>query len=251
MIGRTLQKILRVIPPQPYGGIDNMAVDQALLDTNDDSPVLRFYTWDVPTLSLGYFQSYAQRQTNGESLAIPCVRRASGGGAIVHDQELTYSFSWVRQSTSDLSGETAYEQMHGVIISALASFGIQTMTFLQSAAKPKPESEFLCFRRRTEQDIVLAGYKIAGSAQRRGRVRRLQHGSILLRASKHAPQLPGLFELSSKMIPVSELADRITEGLATGLGLSVHPSQLSDREVRESKTISAEKFGVFGWLHRR
>jgi lipoate-protein ligase A len=251
MFDSTQQSILRVIPPQPYGGIDNMAIDQALLDTNDDSPVLRFYTWDAPTLSLGYFQSLDQRQMHDESLAIPCVRRASGGGAIVHDQELTYSFSWARQSTSDLSGDMAYEQMHDVIINALASFGIQTMTFLQSAAKPKPESEFLCFRRRTEQDIVLAGYKVAGSAQRRGRARRLQHGSILLRASKHAPQLPGLFDLSSKMILVSELADRIAQGLATRLGLSVHSSQLSDREVRESRLISAEKFGDVGWLHRR
>jgi lipoate-protein ligase A len=252
MIDTSSVKHLRVILPEPHGGIENMAIDQALLEaTGDDLPVLRFYTWAVPTLSLGYFQSSADRNLHRASGSIDCVRRASGGGAIVHDHELTYSLSWIRNTSADLSGELAYERMHRVIMDAISAFGIRTTTFLQSAGEPKPESEFLCFRRRTDQDIVLAGYKIAGSAQRRGRLRSLQHGSILLRASEHAPELPGLFELSSKTIPILDLADRIAEGLATQLGLSIRQTTLAEAQKRESVRIAAERFGDPGWLHRR
>ena len=76
-------------------GAWNMAVDEALLESaaTNNSMTLRLYAWSEPTLSLGYFQRYEDRRLHPESLACTCTRRSSGGGAILHDRELTYSLS--------------------------------------------------------------------------------------------------------------------------------------------------------------
>ena len=78
-----------------FGAAENMAIDQAILNSVSRTgvPVLRFYQWAEPTLSLGYFQGVAARAAHGHSDSICCVRRTTGGGAIVHDRELTYSVS--------------------------------------------------------------------------------------------------------------------------------------------------------------
>ncbi len=81
--------LLLLDPPAP--GAWNMAVDEALLE---DAALerrcwLRFYRWQEPTLSLGYFQSYADRRQHPASSGCPAVRRTSGGGAILHDAEVT------------------------------------------------------------------------------------------------------------------------------------------------------------------
>src|SRR6185295_18138238 len=84
---------MRLLIDPPGGGAWNMAVDEALLETaaTTGQATLRFYQWQEPTLSLGYFQSVADRQQHAASLDCPVVRRASGGGAILPDRELTYS----------------------------------------------------------------------------------------------------------------------------------------------------------------
>src|SRR5262245_32066382 len=86
---------VRLIIDPPQKGAWNMAVDQALLESAAASGgvALRFYQWSEPTLSLGYFQPIAARSEHPPSLHSPVVRRASGGGAILHDRELTYSIA--------------------------------------------------------------------------------------------------------------------------------------------------------------
>ena len=80
---------------EPASGAWNMALDEALLESAGDDPMatLRFYRWSEPTLSLGYFQRSAERAAHIASRDCPLVRRASGGGAILHDAELTYSLT--------------------------------------------------------------------------------------------------------------------------------------------------------------
>ena len=86
---------IRLLHDPPAAGAWNMAVDEALLETAADSGVatLRFYQWNEPTLSLGYFQAATDRDQHPASRDCPLVRRASGGGAILHDRELTYSMA--------------------------------------------------------------------------------------------------------------------------------------------------------------
>ena len=85
----------RLISLATAGAAENMAIDQSILDSVSRTgiPVLRFYQWAEPTLSLGYFQGLSARAAHVQSNSIGCVRRTTGGGAIVHDQELTYSIT--------------------------------------------------------------------------------------------------------------------------------------------------------------
>jgi len=85
----------RLIVDRPAPGAWNMAVDEALLDAAVEQGVaaLRFYQWSEPTLSLGYFQRHADRDSHAASHDCTLVRRQSGGGAILHDRELTYSLT--------------------------------------------------------------------------------------------------------------------------------------------------------------
>src|SRR4051794_22517252 len=85
----------RLIVDSPADGAWNMALDEALLIDAETSGVasLRFYSWREPTLSLGYFQRHTDRAGHAASAGCLLVRRASGGGAILHDRELTYSIA--------------------------------------------------------------------------------------------------------------------------------------------------------------
>src|SRR5437868_3979467 len=89
---------LRLIIDSPGDGAWNMAVDEALLETaaNTNQATLRLYQWRQPTLSLGYFQLAADRAQHAASAACLLIRRPSGGGAILHDRELTYSIALPR-----------------------------------------------------------------------------------------------------------------------------------------------------------
>ncbi|HEY1784986.1 MAG TPA: lipoate--protein ligase family protein, partial [Pirellulales bacterium] len=82
----------RLLVDAPASGAWNMAVDEALVDDAAERGTcwLRFYGWSEPTLSLGYFQGHAERLVHRPSRHCPLVRRASGGGAILHDAEITY-----------------------------------------------------------------------------------------------------------------------------------------------------------------
>src|SRR5262245_10595361 len=85
----------RLVVDPPASGVWNMAVDEALIDDVADGGLatLRFYQWNEPTLSLGYFQPYAARMGHAASASAAVVRRLSGGGALLHDRELTYALA--------------------------------------------------------------------------------------------------------------------------------------------------------------
>lgn len=203
-----------------------MAVDEVLLDeaASGEGLVLRTYAWAEPTLSIGYFQDASERLAHPASLACPLVRRLTGGGAIVHDRELTYSVVLPADDPLARTRERLYREFHESLIECLADWSIEAMVWGKAGeASPAP---FLCFQRRTELDVVLGPGKIAGSAQRRRRAAVLQHGSILLQRSTAAPELPGLYDLSSCRIEIDQFADAWLHRLSVRLGWSWRPWEL-------------------------
>src|SRR5262245_3748574 len=112
---------LRLLIDPPASGAWNMAVDEALLETaaTEGLPTLRFYEWERPTLSLGYFQSAADRVHHAASRECPVVRRASGGGAIVHDRELTYSIAVPQANPRSAAAAELYDSFHETLVQAL------------------------------------------------------------------------------------------------------------------------------------
>ncbi|MEM1070301.1 MAG: biotin/lipoate A/B protein ligase family protein [Planctomycetota bacterium] len=234
--------------------VENMSIDQALLEITGNTrvPTLRLYTWCEPTLSLGYFQKRGDRQTHQDSLSIDAVRRSTGGGAIVHHHELTYSLFLPIEPTSG-SQRRLYSQVHKVIAAALKAFGVTAVPFrmLGQSTSDSPNDPFLCFQRRTDEDLIVSGYKILGSAQRKSRGAVLQHGSLLLRSSPWSPQLPGIGELTGHFIPVAEIADRVSKGIAKRMGWDWEPHPISTEERKHAERISESKFGSPQWYERR
>ncbi len=183
-----------------------MAIDDALLERsgNAGQVLLRLYSWSVPTLSLGYFQKCEDRHSHCESTDLPLVRRATGGGAIVHHQEITYSLA-IPQTVNDLgAAPEIYDTVHSSIVSWLGKLGLVASQWTETIAlkrhasqiESKPtEPSFLCFQRRSSGDVVASGFKVLGSAQRRSKLAVLQHGSLLFFRSPKAPQLPGVGDL--------------------------------------------------------
>jgi lipoyl(octanoyl) transferase len=249
---------LLIDPPAP--GTWNMAVDETLLETAAATghATLRLYEWDEPTLSLGYFQAVADRQQHAPSRDCPLVRRASGGGAILHDRELTYSIVLPQREARWSGPGELYDIVHQTLIAAFRELGIETelvgavMANCRSgggsARRPEP---FLCFQRRTCSDIVYDGAKIVGSAQRRRRGAVLQHGSILLAKSRFAPELPGIEELAGITVRPADLRGPWTRRLATRLGVSFYDGELEPDEKQQAESVRRGRFAAAEYLRRR
>ena len=243
----------RVLPLHAGGPAENMAVDQALLESVDRgaAPTLRLYGWREPTLSLGYFQKLDDRRRHRESETIGCVRRATGGGAIVHHHEMTYSLALTVSGRQSGGRVELYHQVHQAALEALRTLGVVAATHAAAAGPLGEPSSFLCFQRRTSVDLVLGGYKVLGSAQRRGRRAVLQHGSLLLKASRFAPQLPGVSDLVSRPVAAGEVAGALSERLGETLQLAWSAGELTEGERRRAGEIERERFASDTWHRRR
>jgi len=254
-----LNKIRLIIDP-PMSGVTNMARDEALLSlaAKTGNTTLRFYQWEEPTVSLGYFQSHRDREHHETSLHCPWVRRATGGGAIVHANELTYSF--VVPTSNQLPGAApwCYEQFHQTFVKAISD-RIE-LTRCQTTQKQTPEP-FLCFQRRYEND-VLASYesegqstaKVMGSAQRRRDGALLQHGSILLSRCDEAPELVGVNDLATSFpdeLNPSDLISAWSPELEETLKCSLVDTQFSIREAEIAKKFEVERFANSRWNEKR
>jgi len=229
-----------------------MAVDEVLLEAAAMGiAALRFYRWSEPTLSLGYFQNYADRESHAGSRKCPVVRRASGGGAILHDQEITYSLAVPVAQRTAKTATALYDTVHGALIAALALWKVRAVRCCDVPPRQASDQPFLCFQRRAQGDVLLDGAKICGSAQRRRGGAILQHGSLLLRASKAAPELPGLVEVSGANFDEAELLAAWLAVLAERMDLALTPARLSADESGQATLLAREKYQAEKWTRRR
>lgn len=243
----------RLIVDAPLSGVWNMAVDEVLLEeaAERDLATLRFYEWSEATLSLGYFQSYEDRLGHKDSRDCPIVRRQSGGGAIVHDQELTYTLALPASVPMARDAQTLYEAVHRSLLDALAEWQI-VARLCQSPAKVAPHAEpFLCFERRSSGDVLLGESKICGSAQRRNRGAVVQHGSVLLAKSTSAQRLAGIAELSGVRLKPAQLIATWQPRLSREVGLELTAGRLDAAVQRQVSTLAVEKYDMQRWTRRR
>ena len=241
----------RLLIDPPAEGAWNMAVDEALLEAAESRGQwsLRFYRWSEPTLSLGYFQSIRELGDRWRSTAL--VRRASGGGAIMHDAELTYSLVVPPNAPLARQPLRLYRAVHLGVIAALAEYGIDAKLYPTPCAAPPKNQPLLCFERRSAGDILVGEAKICGSAQRRRRGAVLQHGSIVLGTSPSAPQIVGLNELAAARIDPLQLADALAVELSSRLNLALENRGLSDDEADRAEFIASQTYRTTDWLRRR
>src|SRR5439155_12636113 len=133
-----------------------------------------------------YFQPAAARLADSRLAALPFVRRPSGGAALIHDREVTYALA-VPPDAHWHGGGPWMAQMHCIIAVALAQIGVPVV----HPSTLRRDGDILCFQQFTPVDLLCGGHKIVGSAQRKYRRALMQHGSVLLEHSPHAPALPG------------------------------------------------------------
>lgn len=230
-----------------------MAVDELLLGWSAEQGgcCWRFYGWAEPTLSLGYFQESADRRRHPASRDCPAVRRLTGGGAIVHDAELTYSLVLPGGHPLAARRGRLYQTVHTGLIAALADLGVRATLFTQSDYRQRDEEPFLCFQRRAPGDVLVGRTKIAGSAQRRRRGAVLQHGSVLLRGSHAAPELPALEDVAQTCPAPEELAEAWLGKLADRLAGRWIEDPLSAAERHRAAVLVESRYTLPGWIELR
>ncbi len=176
--------VLKVIPYQKYSGLENMAIDRLLVErvVEWQTPVIRFYGWNPWCLSLGRHQSVTEVDREAlKQRGFDLVRRPTGGSAILHARELTYSFVMPRQPGMD--HHEMYEWLHLHLAAALNEAGYPVEL---STASPRGNylkgnvDVFACFNRKAKSEIHYKGKKVVGSAQKIYQEAILQHGSLMI-----------------------------------------------------------------------
>lgn len=239
---------VRLLPLAAADGPHNMAADEVLLrSATAGIASLRFYTWSAPTLSLGYFQPAADRLKDPRLTALPYVRRPSGGHALVHHHELTYALALPERSPD--AARAWLGRMHGAVHSALRSLGAGK--WVTSSAGEGIRERFLCFERFAESDLICAGFKLAGSAQRRQRHALLQHGAVLLARSEYAPSLPGLLEATGLRRTPEEVARAVADVFPRDTGFELREGDWTGAERATAEELAAARYSQPAWNAKR
>ena len=247
----------RLIIDQARDGVSNMAIDEAILTAVGQSnapPTLRFYRWSGPTISLGHFQEHAQAaQLSQPFSSLPLVRRITGGGAILHDAELTYSLILPADHhlARNCSPGTLYQAVHRAFIAVLTCLGLPARIRGGRPPSSGQRGPFFCFERANPSDVMVNGKKIVGSAQRRTLKSLLQHGSLMLENPLGQPGVATVAEFHLANPPGADaLAAAWAQQLALTLHLELTPGQLNETEIALLDPLK-RKYASDHWTKRR
>lgn len=176
----------RLLEYKADNGKFNMEYDLHLVNNvQSDVPILRFYGWTPYCISLGANQSFSDINTKlADAHGIDIVKRPTGGRAILHAEELTYSV--VMPNVNNLSGKILYDDISNALVSGLRKFNSELANVELENINPNFKellnnpSGSLCFASAAKSEIKFNGKKLVGSAQRKLGDTILQHGSILI-----------------------------------------------------------------------
>lgn len=239
-----------------------MALDESMLNYSIGSSVtsLRFYSWIKPTLSIGRNQKISDVNLSElKDKKIDLVRRPTGGSAVLHDDELTYSIA-MRIPSGSFSGiaETC-RMIHGAISEALQNLKINTEFAEPTSTAPKI-SDPVCFSIPSQTELLIRGKKVVGSAQMRRNGYLMQHGSIPFSAKTEL--LPKLFnnttckaENLSKGIALKDKIQDFKKLFGERLGqlIKCRPEygEYSLEEEINAEMLEKEKYNTKNWTERR
>lgn len=231
----------RLLLSGPQPPFLNMAIDAYLLHAG--MPTFRVYEWITSTLSLGYFQPYPQENFFKNFPAeTPIVRRMTGGGAIFHHQELTFSWVIPYSQTFPKKIEASYERIHSFLIQSFAQLGYT----LSLRGGHTEEQDFFCYNRQNPYDLLWNHKKLIGCAQRRTKDAFLHHGSI--------PYGKNPIYSEWNYLPEPKLAQRwipaIKEILQTALSIELEEQPLSPQEEDDCQSF-VKQFQSSSYLKRR
>jgi lipoate-protein ligase A len=242
----------RLLYTEPLDGIDNMAFDHALLAraARTGESVLRVYSWRAPTISFGRHQrtvgAYDRCEVARRGLA--AVRRPTGGRAVLHAREATYSV------TAPVARplRATYAAINHLLLDALRRLGVHAA--LAPAARPPRPDGAPCFDAATEGEIVIGARKLAGSAQWRDGGAILQHGSILIDDDQGllGPSLSPpttLRDALGRSPAVSEIAEALFEAARATRDVEAEPLAI-DGAFRADAEVFRAHYADEGWTWR-
>ena len=237
----------------------NMGLDEAVLEsvaTGAQLPTLRLYGWNPAAISLGYFQKM-EEEVDVEACrraGVDIVRRITGGGAVFHEAEVTYSIVIPEgHPLAPPSIAESYGILCAGIIEGLKPFG------LEAAFAPI-------------NDILVAGRKISGNAQTRKRGCLLQHGTVLLAVDPEMmfsllkvpkekslgkliadvkARVTSLEDALGRTVAYPEAEPALLDGFVRALGLDIEKAEPSEQEMAAAARLAGEKFSLASWNARR
>lgn len=259
----------------------NMAMDEALLNfvsRGEIDPVIRFYTWNPATLSIGYFQRL-QKEIDIDKVkekGYGLVRRQTGGRGVLHDKELTYSVIVPESHPNMPSTVTeAYKIISQGLLEGFKNLGFETYFAIprskEERDKLKQPRSSVCFDAPSWYELVVEGRKIAGSAQTRQKGVILQHGSILqdididdlfdmfkfknerLKAKmkeNFVQKAVAINDISNQHITLNEMENAFEVGFKKGLNIDFKPLELTKKQLEEVQELE-DKYRSEAWMYRK
>jgi len=266
----------------------NMAVDETLLSSvqNGSPPILRVYEWNPPGVSMGYFQAVNKTVDRDKCLrkGMKLVRRITGGRAVLHNEELTYSFSGSCKIFPELGDNIfeTYKQISKALLSSLSILGIEAQWIKPSGGKintddpahkkenkpyANPFFSLPCFSSFSRYEISYQGRKLVGSAQRRFREIFLQHGSILLKkgeldladflpansfikGAKLLENSTSIEEIKGKKIERKEIIRALKRGFSEAFQKNLEEDSLTEDELKTAQKLTIDKYLKDDWNFR-
>ncbi len=237
----------------------NMAIDEAIADhvrSGDVPPTLRVYSWEKPSVTIGCFQKITDIDLPACSRnAITVVRRPTGGRAILHDHEVTYSFSSMNSSMKGFQSLfTSYELLSDAFLKAFRSFTDQVEVSPRRIKRRSLIRKPHCFETVSYGEILLEGHKIIGSAQKRYRTGFLQQGSIPLSINR---DLHGtIFTTEAAMVGIVDIHPDVTfrslvsyikDAFEQTFYRGLTSCELTQSEVARARALVRKKYHSPGW----
>ena len=261
----------RLLVDEHSRGAWNMAVDEVLVETVEagrSAPAFRLYRWRPPCLSLGFAQPFTAADAafcaaNG----VDVVRRPTGGRAVLHHLELTYSVvAPLGQPPFDHDLQAAYRLICQALVGGFRRLGVDAALADDTpGGMPRPTEAIPCFVGPASGEVVVGGRKLVGSAMRRHRGAILQHGSILedwdggLQAgclgladdSSLRPAVVTMADLLPELPSRERVAAAFVAAVTETFGIDLEQGELGPAERERATFLASERYGHERWTVRR
>ncbi|MGM0472429.1 MAG: lipoate--protein ligase family protein [Bacillota bacterium] len=268
----------RLLKTGHSSGAMNMALDEAILDHVKEgkvAPTIRFYGWQPATVTLGYFQKLTQELdvTACQEWNVDIVRRLTGGRAVLHDDELTYSLIISEEdSLLPKSVIESYKVISQGLLAGLEELGVAAKLVSRAEKKQRKSQSAACFDAPSWYELTVDGKKIIGSAQTRRRGVLLQHGSIInsqnldklfsilkFTSDRKKERFKKLFikkattlhEVCESSFTFKELVAAFESGFQQGLDITLTAGELTASELELAQELAAEKYNSRDWNYKR
>jgi lipoate-protein ligase A len=266
----------RLIVSSPGTGAWNMALDEAILESaanRNSLPTLRLYSWSPPCISLGYAQPVSQIDLQRlHSFKWDIVRRPSGGRAILHTDELTYSVAAPIDDPHFCGGVLeSYRHISKGLVQALTNLHLEIEIQPEVQLSDAEREQAICFEMPSSYEITASGKKLVGSAQVRRKGGVLQHGSLPLggdiaricqvlscpdeeertRAASHLRERATTMEqLLGKSVSWQDAVNAMVEGFEAALGIHLDQQILTKVEIERAEALCKQKYEQQEWIER-